>query len=122
MPHRRVPEVLGRNGSSPRSGSQRGFLLALAALALTACVASSFGTDGIFHVLELRRQRRALSDRAFSLLQRNEALRKQILRFRDDDRHLETLAREKLGLVGEREVVYRFPAPAPAGRPSSPRP
>jgi hypothetical protein len=25
-------------------------------------------------------------------------------------------------LVGEREVVYRFPAPAPAGRPSSPRP
>ena len=91
--------------------------MCLLALVVALPVLSSLQEKGILHLIELRRQQAELSEQAFDLLQNNEALRKQIVRLHDDDRYLEELAREKLGLVGQHEVVYRFPAPAePAGR------
>ena len=70
-----------------------------------------FGDNGVGHLLELTRQERRLSERAFALLQRNEVLRTQIMQLHNDEHYLEALARQKLGLVKEREIVYRFAEP-----------
>jgi cell division protein FtsB len=88
------------------------------AAALTGCVVAFgaltiFGTNGAARLLKLRADQRALTDRAFQLLQENEALRDRIVRLHHDDRFLESVARERLGLVGDREIVYRFPEAQP---------
>jgi cell division protein FtsB len=49
-----------------------------------------------------------LDDKNFQLQRSNAMLRERIHRLRHDDRHLEKLAREELGLVREGEIVYRF--------------
>ena len=43
-----------------------------------------------------------------SLAERNERLRLQIAAIRYDDRYLEQVAREDLGLVSQGEVIYKF--------------
>ena len=51
-----------------------------------------------------------LEERNFLLQRENEALRERIYRIRNDDRYLEKIAREELGLVRPGEIVYRFPS------------
>jgi cell division protein FtsB len=79
-------------------------VLAIVAVAISSLV----GEDGVAHILRLRAERRALGSAAFALLERNEALRAEIDRLRNDDVHLEGLARRELGLVRPNEFVYRF--------------
>ena len=57
---------------------------------------------------ELHAFRRVLTDQAFRLCKENERLREQITRFHKDDQHLEAIARRRLDLVRDREIVYRF--------------
>ncbi|MEC8025074.1 MAG: septum formation initiator family protein [Myxococcota bacterium] len=54
-----------------------------------------------------------------SLAERNERLRLQIAAIRYDDRYLEHVAREDLGLVHQGEVIYRFIEVRPSRRPKS---
>lgn len=81
-------------------------------LAIAGVTASAlFGEHGIAHLVRLRGERRALGEVTFALLQRNTQLRADIARLRTDDRYLEGLARQKLGLVRPNETVYRFRHP-----------
>ena len=105
MPRVKASYSIGRL----RPGKRIGLLLGLFALMAVMVFTTVLGENGLLHLLDLRAQQVALADRAFDSLRRNEALRQQILRIGRDDRYLETLARERLGLVGEREIVYRFP-------------
>jgi len=110
MPPRRTPEIRTWVSSSrrrPRAGTA--FFLGLSGLVVVMILTTALGDNGALHLLDLRSQRAALSDRAFDFLRRNEALRRQIVRISQDDRYLEAVAREKLGLVRDREIVYRFP-------------
>jgi cell division protein FtsB len=78
------------------------------ALAIVAVLVSTLlGDQGVAHYLRLRAERRQLGHTAFALLAANERLRAEIHRLRDDDRHLEALARQELGLVRSGEIVYR---------------
>ncbi|HJQ82731.1 MAG TPA: septum formation initiator family protein [Candidatus Binatia bacterium] len=84
-------------------------LSAALALAIVGVAASSLvGEHGVAHLMRLHAERRALGDTTFTLLQRNQALRAEIARLRNDDLHLEELARRQLGLVRPNEFVYRF--------------
>jgi cell division protein FtsB len=87
------------------------FVAALAAIVLVFAGFTVFGTNGVVRLSRLRASEEALASQAFVLLQRNEDLRQRILRFHRDDYFLETLARSRLGLVREGEIVYRFPPP-----------
>jgi cell division protein FtsB len=78
-------------------------------LAIVGVGASSLlGDDGVAHLMRLRAERRALGETAVALMQRNQALRREIERLREDDLYLESLARRQLGLVRPNEFVYRF--------------
>src|SRR6185295_462079 len=92
--------------------------LAVCVLALVLFVgASVYGDLGLIHLLHLQTQQRELEQTAFLLQQRNERLRERIQRLKTDDRAIEQLARERLGLAKKGEVIYRVIAPpAPANR------
>ena len=79
-------------------------VLAIAGVAVSSLV----GDDGVAHLLRLRAERRALGSAAFTRLERNQALRREIERLRTDDLYLEGRARRELGLVRPNEFVYRF--------------
>jgi len=85
--------------------------IAFAAVLFAALVvASIFGSGGLVQLWRLRTERAALGEEAFTLLAKNDALRRQILHLRRSDRALERLARQELGLVRDGEIVYRFRA------------
>ena len=87
------------------------FVAALAGVVLVFAGFTVFGTNGVVRLTELRASQEVLSNQAFALLQRNEDLRQRILRLHRDDYFLEAMARSRLGLVREGEIVYRFPPP-----------
>ncbi len=70
-----------------------------------------YGDHGLMHVLRLQTQQRELEQTTFLLQQRNAHLREHIQRLQSDDRYLEQLARERLGLVKKGEIIYRVVAP-----------
>jgi cell division protein FtsB len=116
MPRRRLPEL--RIGATlpprPRT-ARRGLALLFALLACVIALTTVLGNNGVLHMLQLRRQHEALSERAFLVVGHNKRLRQKIVRLRQDDTYLEAVARDRLGLVRDREVVYRFSAPSPEG-------
>jgi len=92
--------------------------LAACVLALVLfVVAAIWGDHGLIHVWRLQAQQHEQEQTAFVLEQQNEHLRQRIQRLQSDDRYLEQLARERLGLVKKGEVIYRvMPAPAAENR------
>ena len=64
--------------------------------------------DGRTQQHRLRTELERLHGANASLAERNERLRLQIAAIRYDDRYLEQVAREDLGLVNDGEVIYRF--------------
>jgi len=80
-----------------------------AALLLTALLGSStFGSGGLLQLWHMHTEREALGEDALRLLVKNDELRRSILHLRHSDRSLERLARERLGLVRDGEIIYRF--------------
>ena len=69
-----------------------------------------FGEWGLLHYWRLAEERRSLEERSQALQRDNELLREKIYRLRKDDRYLEKVAREELGLVREGEIIYLFPS------------
>jgi cell division protein FtsB len=66
------------------------------------------GQHGLLHLWTLRQHQYTFEAQAFALLRENEELRQDIMRLHSDERFLEKVAREKLGLVKKGELVYRF--------------
>ena len=108
-----TPELrIGTTRSPATRGARLGLALLFTPLALISVLTTVFGNNGVIHLLQLRRQHEALSERAFRVVGHNKRLRRTIVRLRQDDTYLEAVARETLGLVREQEIVYRVPAPA----------
>ncbi len=57
---------------------------------------------------QMRTERSALGQETLRLLVKNDELRRSILHLRHSDRSIERLARERLGLVGDGEIIYHF--------------
>ncbi len=117
MPQPRTPTIVGHQ-SRPHGvlGTPRRMAAAVIATIVACGTATVLGTDGVVHLLRLRGDKAALSERAFGLLQANADLGERIVRLHADERLLENLAREKLGFVREDEIIYRF-ATKPPRRP-----
>lgn len=90
------------------TGSLRWLSYTLAALLVTFSLFTTFGDRGLLHLRRLSEEKRKLDERNFRLQRTNEALRERIYRLRHDNRYLEKIAREDLGLVRRGEIVYRF--------------
>jgi cell division protein FtsB len=74
-------------------------------------VAAVFGDHGLIHLRHMQGEQEELEHLVFGLQQRNEHLQQQIRRLQSDDRYLEKVARERLGMVKKDELIYRVPAP-----------
>ena len=74
--------------------------------------AAVYGDHGLVDLLHMQHEQRQLEHTAFDLQQQNERLRERIRRLQSDDRYIERLARERLGLVRQGEIMYRVTGPA----------
>ena len=101
----------------PRPTKYKGRLALCGVLLALFIVGAVYGDHGLVHLLRLQREQRDLENVAFQLQQRNEQLRQRVVRLQSDDRYLEKLARERLGLVRRGEIIYRVAA-KPASRPA----
>ena len=95
----------------PPPAKYKGRLAACVLALVLFVVAAVYGDLGLIHVLHLEAQQTELEQTAFVLQQRNERLHERIQRLQSDDRYIEQLARERLGLVKKGEIIYRVIAP-----------
>ncbi len=80
----------------------------LLALLMALAFVILFSENGVFDYLKLRQQIGAIDSTVKRLEVENVGLKGQIDRIKKDDRYLEDVAREKFGLIGEGEKVYRI--------------
>jgi cell division protein FtsB len=67
-----------------------------------------FGKNGFMNLHQMELERQANVERVQQITRDNQALMDEIQRMRSDGRYMEAVARRELGLVGERDLVYRF--------------
>ena len=69
-----------------------------------------FGSRGVLRILQAERQQQQLEVELQGLQQEKQRLRDEIERLRIDKEYWEQLARKKLGMVREGELIYHLPA------------
>ena len=69
-----------------------------------------FGSRGVLRILQAERQQQQLEVELQELQQEKQRLRDEIERLRLDKEYWEQLARKKLGMVREGELIYHLPA------------
>ncbi len=67
-----------------------------------------FGERGFLHLYRMEADRQAYLERIRGIEEENEALMEEIQRLKTDMKYLESVARKRLGLVKEDEILYRF--------------
>jgi len=82
--------------------------LGLIALLLGFALITTFGERGLLHLWRLSGENKRLGEKNFRLHRENEILHDKINHLRHDNRYLEKVAREDLGLVWPGEIVYQF--------------
>jgi cell division protein FtsB len=88
-----------------------GLSLGLACLFLWSAF---FGPQGVVELRRLRGALAQLEEENEVLLLQNQALEKEVYLLRNDEAHLEKVAREEYGYVRDGEKVYTVPDPDPA--------
>lgn len=89
---------------------KRGALFIFISILIIAYVAVSFvtGNMGLFTIIEMQRTKKGLIDEIARLEEDNRRLTDEIKGIKEDPGHIETLARDRLGLVKKGETIYRF--------------
>lgn len=68
-----------------------------------------FGSRGVVRIMQTERQKQQLEGQLADLQQNQQQLREEIDRLQHDKDYWEQLAREKLGMVREGELIYHLP-------------
>jgi len=71
-----------------------------------------FGEKGIFNLLRLRKEVARIKEVNSKLEEENQKLKEEVKRLQSDKRYIEEIARKELGMVKEREIIYRFDPPS----------
>ena len=83
-------------------------LYLIGALIVLLSLVTVVGERGALHLWRLRGEKSRLDEQNYRLQKENEALRRRIQGIRNDDDHLEKVAREELNLARPGDIVYRF--------------
>jgi cell division protein FtsB len=96
----RKPEVSGRKN-----------LLTICLLIVIALMFAYavFGSRGVLRILQAEQQKQELQQQLADLQQEQQQLRNKIERLQKDKTYWEQLARTKLGMVREGELIYYLP-------------
>jgi cell division protein FtsB len=92
----------------PLPAKYKGRLAVCAAAIVLFFISAIFGDRGLVYLLRLKAEQRELEEKAFTLQQNNDGLQRRIERLQFDDRYIERLARERLGLAKKDELIYRI--------------
>lgn len=68
-----------------------------------------FGSRGVLRIVQAERQQQQLQAELQGLQQEKQLLREEIERLNNDKEYWEQLARKKLGMVREGELIYHLP-------------
>lgn len=68
-----------------------------------------FGDRGVIRIMKAERQKQELETELAALKQEQKLLREEIDRLKHDKDYWELLARKKLGMVREGELIYHLP-------------
>jgi len=68
-----------------------------------------FGSRGVLRILQTEKQKQELQQQLAELQQQQQRLRNEIERLQKDKSYWEQLARTKLGMVREGELIYHLP-------------
>ena len=68
-----------------------------------------FGNRGVIRIVKAERQKQELQTQLTALQQEQQELREEIDRLKNDKDYWEQLARKKLGMVREGELIYHLP-------------
>lgn len=68
-----------------------------------------FGSRGVLRILQAEKQKQELQQQLAELQQQQKQLRIEIERLQKDKSYWEQLARTKLGMVREGELIYHIP-------------
>jgi len=71
-----------------------------------------FGEKGILNLLRLRKEVIRIKGINSRLEEENQKLKEEVKRLQSDKRYIEEIARKELGMVKEREIIYRFDTPS----------
>lgn len=69
-----------------------------------------FGERGVIRIVKAERQKQQLEAEVAALQQEQQVLREEIDRLQHDKDYWEQLARKKLGMVRDGELIYHLPA------------
>lgn len=83
-----------------------GFIVAASSVSIVTWL--WYGENGFVHLYQTKVEREASMERIRILSEEHQSLLDEIHRLRTDMGYVESLARERLNLVKENEVIYRF--------------
>lgn len=83
-----------------------GFIVVASSVSIVAWL--WYGENGFIHLYQTKIEREASTERIRLLTEENRVLLEEIHRLRTDMGYVESLARERLNLIKENEVIYRF--------------
>lgn len=85
------------------------FLLFISILIIIyAAVSFVTGNTGLSTIIEMQRTKKTFINEIARLEEENRKLAKEIKSLKENPEYIETIARERLGLVKKGETVYRF--------------
>ena len=67
-----------------------------------------FGKNGLDRLYQSKAERQACVERIRRLAEKNQTFFNEVQLLRTDIKYLESVARKKLSLIKENEVIYRF--------------
>ncbi len=104
-------EQLSSEKENDVSTGGRKNLLTIVLLVLIALmfVYAVFGNRGVLRILQAQKQKSELEQQLSQLQQEHQQLREEIERLQTDKTYWEQLARTKLGMVREGELIYHVP-------------
>ncbi|MFO7813221.1 MAG: septum formation initiator family protein [Pelovirga sp.] len=101
---------MGSERESGLPGRNNLLTLVLLVLILLMAAYAVFGNRGVLRIVQAQRQQQELQQRLDEMQTRQQELRQEIERLNNDRDYWEQLARTRLGMVREGELIYFVPA------------
>jgi len=93
-----------------KDGKRKNLLTVCLLIAIASMFAFAvFGSRGVLRILQAEEQKHHLEQQLADLQRQQDDLRNEIERLRTDKNYWEHLARTKLGMVREGELIYHIP-------------
>ncbi len=100
---------MANEAETPSSGGKNLLTIGLVLLVLLMSAYAVFGNRGVLRILQAQRQQQELRQQMEALETEKQQLRRRIDQLQQDKDYWEHLARTRLGMVRDGELIYHLP-------------